>query len=149
MAMLLAEHVPQRLSEWIKENLEHLWGGDISKITYTGSNALDYTHDINLRTIHANAWGGIIPSELTKLVRELLTSSDYSHMKNGSLASKIVGQMNGLASLAVCEIWEMRKTKLNDKTSVPNRNTLQTCQEQANALADQNKLPGPQVGLEL
>jgi len=51
--------------------------------------------------------------------------------------------MNGLASSAVCEIWEMRKTKLNDRTTVPKRSTLQTCQEQAKALADQNKLPGP------
>ena len=121
----------------------YLWGGDISKITYTGSNALDYTYGIDLRTIHANAWGGIIPSELTKLVRELLTSSDHSHTKNGALASKIVGQMNGLASSAICEIWEMRKIKLNDNAATPKRNALQTCQEQAKALADQNKLPGP------
>jgi hypothetical protein len=51
-------------------------------------------------------------------------------MKNGALASKIVGQMNGLAPSAACEIWEMRKTKMNDKTTAPARNTLQTCQEQ-------------------
>jgi hypothetical protein len=54
--------------------------------------------------------------------------------------------MNGLASSAICEIspvWEMRKIKLNEVAAAPKRNALQTCQEQAKALADQNKLPGP------
>ena len=138
---LLCEHIPDHLSKWVSKNIEHIWGGDISKINYEGSTALDYTQDINLSEINKCAWNGMIPSQLTELVRQLLSSSEHWKSRNGHTANKIVGQINGLASSAICEIWETRKDLLRNVPTPKTKN--QDCIEQARLLAQQGLLPGP------
>ena len=77
IVLLVADEVPKTLSVWLRENVEHIWGGDLGKITYATMTEVEYTEGVNLHEIHTCAWNGIIPKELVKLVQKLLSNSKH------------------------------------------------------------------------
>jgi hypothetical protein len=113
IVLLVADEVPKPLSIWLRENMKHIWGGDLGKITYKTMTEFEYTEGVNLHETYACAWNGIIPKELVKLVQKLLSNSKHWASKNGCTANNIVGRINGLTNKAMCSVWEKRKEKLD------------------------------------
>ena len=142
IVLLVADEAPKSLSVWLRENIEHIWGGDLGKITYATMTEVEYTEGVNLHEIHTCAWNGIIPKELVKLVQKLLSNSKHWASKNGSTANNIVGRINGLANKAMCTVWEKRKEKLKDENTTSAKSKPQSILDQAKALVIEGFLPG-------
>jgi hypothetical protein len=140
--LLVADEAPKPLSIWLRENMKHIWGGDLGKITYKTMTEFEYTEGVNLREIHACAWNGIIPKGLVKLVQKLLSNSKHWAPKNGCTANNIVGRINGLTNKAMCSVWEKRKEKLEEENTTSTKSKPQSILDQAKALADAGLLPG-------
>ena len=105
------------------------------------SSAYEYVADIDLADIGQGVWGGIVPSALVTLVKNLLSASkDWKH-KNNAAAHKLATKLSTITMDAMCDIWEKRKSKLQERAkTIPTRS--QTCAEQARELASQGLLTG-------